>query len=269
MNKWSVAGRLCALAGVLAASVTPAVADSSTPVNYVSVNFGPIVSSTSYTYDPSTGALTPASASASVFSTANAVQNSISDPAPDPNGYGTFIGTARPVPSPTGGGAVLFEQSVCPTLTCLNDGSLTYGYMVMYSLRGATVDQLTNLKTMYYVKQGCFGGGSPRFDLLMSNGSEIHVYFGLYPEFADCPPPDTWLSTGQLASDSAGLRWDTSQLCPGTFYNTYSGAVTCADTLGLTISAILVSTDGGWASPGGNQTFLFQEIQANNVTRFP
>jgi hypothetical protein len=40
-----------------------------------------------------------------------------------------------------------------------------------------------------------------------------------------------WFSTGNFAADSAGLRWDTSQICPGTFYNNYSGAVTCADSL--------------------------------------
>jgi hypothetical protein len=151
--------------------------------------------------------------------------------------------------------------------------------MVMYPLRGATLDQLSNLATQYYVDDGglgsnCFGGGSPRFDVVMSDGKEIHVYFGTYPAFADCPPKNTWLSTANFATDAAGLRWDTSQVCSGTFYNTYTGAVTCANAAGLTINSILISIDGGWsgtnAGPlGSGQTLLFQDIQVNQLTRFP
>jgi hypothetical protein len=262
----------------------------STPVNYVDVNVSPITTSTSYNYNWSTGTLTLGTASASVSSTLNVLENSASDPTPpEPSGYGTFIGTARPVKSPTGGGAVLYEQSVCPTgyPTCFFDGTLTYADMVMYPLRGSTLDQLTNLQTDYYVDDGnpgsnCFGGGSPRFDIVVSNGTEtglanlpeIHVYLGMYPAFADCPAKNTWFSTGNFATDTAGLRWDTSAIHCGAFYNTYSGAVTCANTLGYTINAILVSTDGGWsgtnAGPAGSgQTFLFRNIQVNQVTRFP
>ena len=132
---------------------------------------------------------------------------------------------------------------------------------------------------MYYVQSGCFGGRSPRFSIVVANGTqtgtlpEVHVYFGTPPDFADCPPRNTWFSTGNLATDLAGLRWDTSQLCPGTFYNTYSGAVACAKSLGYEINAIVLATDGGWfgsnAGPGMGETFLFRNIQTNQVTRFP
>lgn len=266
---------------------TPGLAQS-TPVNYVGINFSPITNSMSYNYDWSTGTMTLGTAAASVSSTLNMLENRASDPTPpDPNGYGTFIGTARPVKSPTGAGAVLYEQSVCGTgfPTCFADGTFTYGDMVMYPLRGDTLDQLTNLQTMYYVDGGapgsnCFGGGSPRFDIVVSNGTEtgslpeIHVYLGTYPAFADCPAKNVWIPTGNFATDAAGLRWDTSQICPGTFYNTYSGAITCANGLGYKINAILVSTDGGWfgtnQGPNGTgQTFLFRDIQTNQLTRFP
>lgn len=248
---------------------------TSLPVNYVGMNFAPITTSASSNYNWSTGALTPGTATASVFSTANAVQNSVADPSPPaPNGYGTFLGTARPTQSPTGGGAVLYEQSLCADgyPTCLGDGSLTYGYMVMYPLRGDTLDQLTNLATQYYVEHGCFGGGSPRFSIVMSNAAnqnkEVQVYLGTYPAFNDCPPPG-WMSTGNLATDAAGLRWDTSQI-GGSFYSTYSAAVTLADTQGYKIDEIILGTDGGWdPTTGGNQTFLFQNIQTNGLTRFP
>ncbi len=213
----------------------------STPVNYIGVNFSPITTSTSYNYNWSTGTLTLGTATGSVYSTQNALENSVSDPTPpNPNGYGTFVGTARPVKSPTGGGAVLYEQSVCGSgyPTCFSDGTFTYGYMVMYPLRGATLDQLTNLQTDYYVDDGntgsnCFGGGSPRFSIVVSNGTEtgslpeIQVYLGMFPDFADCPAKNMWFQTGNFATDAAGLRWDTSQVCPGTFYNTYGCYYLC------------------------------------------
>lgn len=251
----------------------------STPANNIAYNFSPITNSTSYNYNWSTGTMTLGTASANVYSTQNILDNRFSDPAPpDPNGYGTFIGTARPVKSPTGGGAVLYEQSVCADgyPTCLVDGSLTFGDMVMYTLRGDTLDQLTNLQTDYYVEHGCFGGGSPRFQISVSNGTamnNIFVYLGASPNFTGCPTPSMWFPTGNFATDSAGLRWDTSQLCPGTFYNTYSGAIACANSLGYEINAILLVTDGGWfptnAGNSTGQTFLFANIQVNGVTRFP
>src|SRR5579863_6768405 len=77
------------------------------PVNHIGINFSPITTSTSYNYNWSTGALTLGSATGSMSSSQNAVESQVSDPTPpDPNGYGTFIGTARPTKSPTGGGAV-------------------------------------------------------------------------------------------------------------------------------------------------------------------
>ena len=258
-------------------SVTPVFADAQTPANFIGISFNPITTSTSSNYDWSTGTLTPGTATASEVSVSNVIQNAVVDPSPpDPKSSGTFIGTARPVPY--SGGAVLYEQSVCQDgyPTCLSDGTLTFGAMVMRNLRGDTLDQLTNLQAMYNGQSGCFGGGSPRFQIDMSNGvksANIFVYFGTPPGFVDCPTPDTWFSTGNYATDSAGTRWDTSQLCTGTFYNTYSGAVTCADTLGYTIDSLSVVTDGGWfgtnAGTSSGQTFLFEEIQSNTVTRFP
>ena len=86
----------------------------------------------------------------------------------------------------------------------------------------------------------------------------------------DCPPP-TWTSSGNLATDLAGLRWDSTQI-GGTFYGTYSEAVTLANAQGLTISVVFLGTDGGWIAPNAGtpngQTFLFKDIQVNSITRF-
>jgi hypothetical protein len=255
-----------------AASLTPD--DASTPVNYIGVNFAPIYSTTSYNYDWSTGTLTEGTATGSVFSTANTFEALVSDPSPpDPNGFGTFIGTARP--TRFDGETVVYTQSVCPgwpAMSCLFDGSLTFGYIVLYNVRGKTLDQLTTLATMYNIQDGDCGGGSPRFSIIMSSGQEIFVYIGPPPNFTGCTK-DSWETTGNFADDGAGLRWDTSQICAGSFYNTYSGAIACANIFGLTINSIFLGTDGGWSptggAPNGNQTVLFKSIQVNSVTRFP
>jgi hypothetical protein len=134
---------------ILLVVVAPVFAQSM-PVNYIGINFSPTTTSTSYNYDWSAGTMTLGTAIGSVYSTQGILANQVADPTPpDPNGYGTFIGTARPVKSPTGGGAVLYEQSVCGSgyPSCFADGTFTYADMVMYPLRGATLDQLTNLQT--------------------------------------------------------------------------------------------------------------------------
>jgi len=201
---------------------------------------------------------------------ANVFQALVSDPTPpDPNGYGTFIGTAKPTRFNSEKRTVLYELSACPTgyPTCFSDGTFTYGYMVFYTTRGSTLDQPTYLASQYYVQNGCFGGGSP--SIAMSNGAEVQVYFGTYPAFAEYPQAG-WFSTGNFATDSSGLRWDSTQI-GGAFYGTYSEAVTLANTRGLTVSSIFLGTDGGWLgiNPATTQMVLFQNIQVNGVTRFP
>lgn len=247
-------------------------ADGSTPVNYISVNFGPITSTTSFNYDWSTGELTEGTAAASVSSTANVFEALVSDPTPPdpPNGFGTFIGTARPVRFD--GETVVYTQSVCPSwplFTCLADGSFTFGYMVLYNVRRATLDQLTTLATQYNIQSGDCGGGSPRFSVVMSNGAEVHVYIGPFPNYTGCTP-NSWQSTGNLVTDP-NLRWDSSQI-GGTFYGTYSEAVALANAQGLTMNSIFLGTDGSWSTggaPSGDQTVLFKSIEVNSVTRFP
>lgn len=197
----------CCVTVVPAASLTPD--DASTPVNFIGVNFAPIYSTTSYNYHWSTGTLTEGTATGSVVSTANTFQALVSDPSPpDPNGFGTFIGTARP--TRFDGETVVYMQSACPTgyPVCFTDGTFTFAYMVLYNARGSTLDQLTTLATQYNVQNGCFGGGSPRFSIIMSNDAEIFVYLGtpqtLWTAHPPCGCPLAILRRTQR--DCAGIR---------------------------------------------------------------
>lgn len=140
----------------------------------------------------------------------------------------------------------------------------------MYHVRGLkTLDQLTLLATQFYIEDGECGGGSPRFSVVMSNatdkGKQVHVYFGTFPAFTACTT-DSWQSTGNLATDTAGLRWDSTQI-GGPFYGSYSVAVALANIHGYTLDAILVGIDSGWVF--GTQTVYFRDIQVELVTRFP
>src|SRR2546427_12169776 len=139
---------IAALIVIGASGVSAVLGDSSTPVNFVGVNFSPITTTISYNYDFLTGEVIPGTAIASIFSTANVFQALVSDATPpDPNGYGTFIGTAKPTRFNSEKGTVLYEQSACPSgyPTCFSDGTFTYGYMVLYTTRGSTLEQLTYL----------------------------------------------------------------------------------------------------------------------------
>jgi len=276
IKKLSTAITLVALSLII--GVTSVRGDSSNPVNYFGANFTPVTTTLSYNYDFLTGALLPGSATATALAINNIFLTRVSDPTPpDSRNGATFFGTAEPVHFCDSSGVcdtVVYEQSVS------QPGIFTFGGFVTRNAKGDTLDQLTYLASQYYIQYGCDGGGSPRFQIDMSNGNNIFVYFGTYPSFADCLPSNTWqpacpatqCATPNMASDTAGLRWDSTQI-GGPFYGTYSTAVTLANAQGLTISSISVITDGGWstgnAGTSNGQTFYFQSIQVNGVTRFP
>jgi len=109
---------------------------------------------------------------------------------------------------------------------------------------------------------GCYGGGSPRFQITVAtqNGNKnIFVYFGTAPNFDDCP--EGWISTGNLIG-STDLRYDTTQL-GGEFYDDYAGALQLAGDLQVVEVALVV--DGGWKMEDGVQAVLVDNVTVNNV----
>src|SRR5712664_1355419 len=237
-----------------------------------------------YDYDFTTGALSTSYATITFSTVNNMPQIVFSDPKPpDPANGATFFGVAKPVHFCDSSGVcdtVVFTQSACtgaqtgggPPGCNEAAGTLTFGDFVMYTAKGDTLNQITNLATRYYIPSpdSC-GVGSPRFTLPMSDGKNIFVYIGPVPSFVGCTP-NTWSnpdSGTNYATDTAGNRWDVSQLtssnptlCPGS-YTVYTVAVACANSLGLTISATFLSTDGGGSAtaappPTQTQTVYFQ-----------
>src|SRR2546429_595539 len=137
--------------------------DSSTPANYISINFSPIITTVSYNYNFLTGKLTQGTATATALVINNAFLTLVSDSKSDPNnGFGTFFGTARPVRFDHD--TVVYTTSHCPgwpAFTCLSDGTLTFGGFVMVHHFGGVLDQLTTLATQYNIQAGDCGGWSP------------------------------------------------------------------------------------------------------------
>jgi hypothetical protein len=128
-----------------------------------------------------------------------------------------------------------------------------------------TFGGLTQLQTDYNVQAGNCGGGSPRFSLALDRDGDgtvdghIFVYLGDAPSFSCDRAVGHWVSTGNLIG-SPDLRFDTSQLPGGTFYDSY--AHTNAAYGSAKVTDISLVADGGWAV-GGNQDVWVDDPVAN------
>lgn len=119
---------------------------------------------------------------------------------------------------------------------------------------GTTFADFTSLSTDYKFTEGSCGGGAPRFQVNVTNGTDegnIQVYIGPPPNYTVCPP-NIWLNTGDLLEGVNPI--DTSQLPAGTFYDPYATAL--AKYGSYTVTGVQLVTDGGWATAGGVQTVL-------------
>ncbi len=124
-----------------------------------------------------------------------------------------------------------------------------------------TLSDLTNLATDYKFTENSCGGGSPRFQVRLTDGTNtgnIFVYLGLPPSYTLCPP-NVWTLSGNLVSPVSLV--DTAQLPGGAPYDPYASALVKYGT--YTVTGISVVADGEWAFPVGNQTVLVDNIQIN------
>jgi len=277
----NISGGILVLSMVLGVVSVAGASTTSLPLNLL-----PLTTTISYDYDYLTGILTPGTLTATDLAFGNMIFTVVADPSPHSNGGGTFFGTGRPVNFQ--GDEVVYTASVCtPFPSC--SSSLTFGGFVVNHHFNAPLSSLTTIASQFYLPSTSGGTGSdcavgsPRFSLTTSLGANknIFVYLGelptgSYPTGQGGCTKDTWTGENSgmnLATASAGLVWDTSQLCTGTQLNTYAGAVSCADGLGATINAIFVVIDGGYnaiATGGsGTQIVYFRSLQVNSETRFP
>jgi hypothetical protein len=128
----------------------------------------------------------------------------------------------------------------------------------------STLNDLTNLATDTYYSENSCGGGSPRFQVRVTNGvntGNIFVYLGPAPAYTGCPM-NVWIPGTNLVTPASLV--DTSQLPGGTFYDPYASAQ--AKYGGYSVIGLSVVADGEWAFPSGNQTVLVDNVQINSDT---
>lgn len=113
---------------------------------------------------------------------------------------------------------------------------------------------ITSLKTDYAFTEGDCHGGSLRWSVRVDENDNgvrddtdgaVFIYYGDYPNFTDCT---TNSQNGVNMIGQSDLRYDTSQLAGGTFYDSYTNSVSLAGQHKV-LSASLV-LDSGW---GGDQ----------------
>ena len=161
------------------------------------------------------------------------------------HGYSLF-GDATIVPGGNPGNAVQLRSDADPG----------YGGVDFDIAAGTTFADFNTLATDYkFEADDSCGGGSPRFQIEVTNGTDtgnIFVYIGPPPNYTGCPP-NVWLNTGDLLEGVNPI--DTSQLDGGMFYDPYATAL--AKYGSYTVLSVQLVVDGGWFFADGEQTALF------------
>lgn len=155
-------------------------------------------------------------------------------------------------------GPVLFQSIFeSPNTNTDND----YSFLSFTPASTLLFNQITNLSSVYNFIEGNCHGGSLRWSVRLSATEAIFIYYGAYPNFTDC----TTVSQSGLNLISFGdLRFDTSQLVGGTFYDTYAHAIVLAGARPVVRVSLVL--DSGWA---GNQRLTPTNVTVNSNTFVP
>ncbi len=144
-----------------------------------------------------------------------------------------------------------------------SDASPGYGGVDFDIPAGMTVADLANLSTDYKFTAASCGGGAPRFQLNVSNGTvsgNIFVYIGPPPNYTNCPM-NIWLNTANLVTPVSLV--DTAQI-GGIPYDPWAHVVIAYGSYAVT--GIQLVTDSSWFFGGATQTVLVDNVQINDDT---
>jgi hypothetical protein len=152
----------------------------------------------------------------------------------------------------SGTGAAVFE-SIGSDPNAAND----YAY-ASFAPTGLTFGGISTLRTDYAFTLGDCHGGALRWSVRTSSTQSLFIYYGGAPSFTDCTTGVNNQS-GVNMIGSSDLRYDTSQYVGGTFYDTYTHALSLMG--GLTLSGVTLVLDGGWA---GDQRATISNTTVND-----
>ena len=125
-----------------------------------------------------------------------------------------------------------------------------------------TFNDVANLASDYAFTTGNCYGGSLRWSVRVSPTQSVSIYYGTYPSFASCTGSDS--QSGMNLIGQPDLRYDTSQLPGGTFYDSYAHAQTLVGTTNITRASLVL--DSGWA---GDQRVTLSSATVNGDTFAP
>ncbi|HUQ80839.1 MAG TPA: hypothetical protein VM076_06870 [Gemmatimonadaceae bacterium] len=163
----------------------------------------------------------------------------------------------------SGVNAAVFE-SICPgnpTPSSCNPALSSFSFLSFTPATATTFSQITNLASAYVFSVGDCHGGSLRWQVRLSTGPAIFIYYGAHPNFTDCT---TASQTGVNLIGLPDLRYDTSQLPGGTFYDSYAHALTLAGSTTIVRASLIL--DSGW---GGAQRLTLGSATVNDNTFTP
>ncbi len=166
----------------------------------------------------------------------------------------SFGATGALAASPTLFGGGTQATSSAMLTSDLSNGSATDDYSgITFDIPAPlTLSSLGELSAVYSMGSTNCGGGSPRFQIQVTEGTttkNIFAYLGDQPNYNTCTSGSA-TSSGNLLMEGRSI--DTSQLAGGTFYDTYSHLISAYGT--STVTGIQLVVDAGWALPGSVQT---------------
>lgn len=151
------------------------------------------------------------------------------------------------------------ELSLTAVQLSTTESPYTWGAVQLDIPTGMTFGQLNYLSTNYKFTLGSCWGGSPRFEMWVTdpagNREKIFAYIGPPPDYTGCPL-GVWTRTGNLVTPTS-LVDDTE--VGGTFYDPYSDAQ--AKYGSYPLIAVWLDADGGW---DGNQTVDLDNSRVND-----
>ncbi len=159
----------------------------------------------------------------------------------------------------TASGPVIF-QSIGSDADTSND----FSYLSFVPSAPLTFNQLTSLSAVYTFSEGNCHAGALRWSVGTALG-HVFIYYGAAPNFTDCTSAGP--ATNQSGLNMIGqsdLRYDTSQIPGGTFYDSYSHAQALVGTLAITGATLVI--DSGWA---GDQVLAPMNVTVNTNTFAP
>ena len=154
-------------------------------------------------------------------------------------------------------GAFVFESIWSDTNTD-ND----FSFLSFTPSSALTFNQVVALASSYAFTLGDCHGGSLRWSVRVSPTQSVFIYYGAYPNFASCSGTDS--QTGANLIGLSDLRYDTSQLPGGTFYDSYANAQALVGATQIVRASLVL--DSGW---GGDQRLTLGSATVNGDTFVP